>query len=141
MLRTLMTSKIHRATVTQADLHYVGSVTIDPDLTEAAGLVENEQVSIVDITNGHRLVTYIIDGERGSGVIGINGAAAHLVTPGDLVIIMAYGQLDETEISSHRPRVVHVDESNRIVAIGHDGAQPVPGMPDQVSGRESRGIA
>lgn len=140
MLRTLMTSKIHRATVTQADLHYVGSVTIDPVLTEAAGLIENEQVTIVDITNGQRLVTYVIEGERGSGVIGINGAAAHLVTPGDLVIIMAYGQLDETEISSHRPRVVHVDESNRIVAIGDDGAQPVPGMPDQLCGRESRGI-
>ena len=139
MLRTLMTSKIHRATVTQADLHYVGSVTIDPALTEAAGLVENEQVTIVDITNGHRLVTYVIEGERGSGVIGINGAAAHLVTPGDLVIIIAYGQLDETEISRHRPRVVHVDESNRIVALGSDGAEPVPGMDEQIDGRTSHG--
>lgn len=140
MLRTLMTSKIHRATVTQADLHYVGSVTIDPALTEAAGLVENEQVTIVDITNGHRLVTYVIEGERDSGVIGINGAAAHLVTPGDLVIIIAYGQLDETEVSSHRPRVVHVDERNRIVALGADGAEPVPGMDDQVDGRTSHGM-
>ena len=140
MLRTLMTSKIHRATVTQADLHYVGSVTIDPALTEAAGLVENEQVTIVDITNGHRLITYVIEGERNSGVIGINGAAAHLVTPGDLVIIIAYGQLDETEISAHRPRVVHVDESNRIVALGSDGAQPVPGMDDQIDGRTSHGM-
>ena len=140
MLRTLMTSKIHRATVTQADLHYVGSVTIDPALTEAAGLVENEQVTIVDITNGHRLVTYVIEGERASGVIGINGAAAHLVTPGDLVIIIAYGQLDETEVSSHRPRVVHVDERNRIVALGADGAEPVPGMDDQIDGRTSHGM-
>ena len=140
MLRTLMTSKIHRATVTQADLHYVGSVTIDPTLTEAAGLVENEQVTIVDITNGHRLVTYVIEGERDSGVIGINGAAAHLVTPGDLVIIIAYGQLDETEVSSHRPRVVHVDERNRIVALGADGAEPVPGMDDQIDGRTSHGM-
>lgn len=140
MLRTLMTSKIHRATVTQADLHYVGSVTIDPALTEAAGLVENEQVTIVDITNGHRLITYVIEGERDSGVIGINGAAAHLVTPGDLVIIIAYGQLDETEVSSHRPRVVHVDERNRIVALGADGAEPVPGMDDQIDGRTSRGM-
>ncbi|ATG55161.1 aspartate 1-decarboxylase [Brachybacterium ginsengisoli] len=140
MLRTLMTSKIHRATVTQADLHYVGSVTIDPELTEAAGLVENEQVSIVDITNGHRLVTYVIEGERGSGVIGINGAAAHLVAPGDLVIIMAYGQLDAAEVASHRPRVVHVDHENRIVALGNDGAQPVPGMPDQIDGRSSHGM-
>jgi aspartate 1-decarboxylase len=140
MLRTLMTSKIHRATVTQADLHYVGSVTIDPDLTEAAGLVENEQVTIADITNGQRVITYVIEGERGSGVIGINGAAAHLVSPGDLVIIMAYGQLDETEVSTHHPRVVHVDESNRIVAIGDDGAEPVPGMTDQICGRESHGM-
>ena len=140
MLRTLMTSKIHRATVTQADLHYVGSVTIDPVLTEAAGLVEHEQVTIVDITNGHRLVTYVIEGERDSGVIGINGAAAHLVTPGDLVIIIAYGHLDETEVSSHRPRVVHVDERNRIVALGADGAEPVPGMDDQIDGRTSHGM-
>ncbi|WP_345078191.1 aspartate 1-decarboxylase [Brachybacterium paraconglomeratum] len=140
MLRTLMTSKIHRATVTQADLHYVGSVTIDPALTEAAGLVENEQVTIVDITNGHRLITYVIEGERDSGVIGINGAAAHLVTPGDLVIIIAYGQLDETEVSTHRPRVVHVDAENRIVALGADGAEPVPGSSDQIDGRTSHGL-
>lgn len=140
MLRTLMTSKIHRATVTQADLHYVGSVTIDPVLTEAAGLVEHEQVTIVDIANGHRLTTYVIEGERGSGVIGINGAAAHLVSPGDLVIIMAYGQLDEAELAAHRPRVVHVDGDNRIVAIGDDGAQPVPGMDDQIDGRTSHGV-
>lgn len=140
MLRTLMTSKIHRATVTQADLHYVGSVTIDPALTEAAGLVENEQVTIVDITNGHRLITYVIEGERDSGVIGINGAAAHLVTPGDLVIIIAYGQLDETEVSTHHPRVVHVDAYNRIVALGSDGAEPVPGSSDQIDGRTSHGM-
>ena len=91
-------------------------------------------------TNGHRLVTYVIEGERDSGVIGINGAAAHLVTPGDLVIIIAYGQLDETEVSSHRPRVVHVDERNRIVALGADGAEPVPGMDDQIDGRTSHGM-
>ncbi|MFC7373699.1 aspartate 1-decarboxylase [Brachybacterium sp. GCM10030267] len=140
MYRTLLTSKIHRATVTQADLHYVGSVTIDPDLVEAAGLVEHEQVTIADITNGQRLTTYVIEGERGSGVIGINGAAAHLVSPGDLVIIMAYGQFEAAEVSAHHPHVVHVDESNRIVATGDDAAQPVPGMPDQISGRESSGI-
>ncbi|MBB5831777.1 aspartate 1-decarboxylase [Brachybacterium aquaticum] len=140
MLRTLMTSKIHRATVTQADLHYVGSVTIDPALTEAAGLVEHEQVTIVDIANGNRLTTYVIEGERDSGVIGINGAAAHLVSPGDLVIIMAYGQLDESEVAAHRPRVVHVDENNRIVALGNDGAEPVPGMADQIGGRTSAGL-
>ncbi|WP_010534232.1 aspartate 1-decarboxylase [Brachybacterium squillarum] len=140
MLRTLMTSKIHRATVTQADLHYVGSVTIDAQLADAAGLVENEQVTIADITSGARLVTYVIRGEPGSGVIGINGAAAHLVSPGDLVIIMAYGQMNEAEVIAHEPTVVHVDADNRIVAVGEDAAEPVPGAPDQISGRESIGI-
>ena len=139
MMRTLMTSKIHRATVTQADLHYVGSVTIDADLVEAAGLVEHEQVTIADITSGARLVTYVIAGERGSGVIGINGAAAHLVSPGDLVIIMAYGQLEAAEIPGHHPRVVHVDGENRIVAIGDDGAEPVPGMPQLAFGHPEQG--
>lgn len=91
MQRTMLKSKIHRATVTQADLHYVGSVTIDADLMEAADLLEGEQVTIVDIDNGARLVTYAITGERGTGVIGINGAAAHLIHPGDLVILIAYG--------------------------------------------------
>ena len=95
MLRTMLKSKIHRATVTHADLHYVGSVTIDADLMDAADLLEGEQVTIVDIDNGARLVTYVITGERGSGVIGINGAAAHLVHPGDLVILIAYGTMEE----------------------------------------------
>ena len=140
MLRTLMTSKIHRATVTQADLHYVGSVTIDPVLAEAAGLVEHEQVTIVDIANGNRLTTYVIEGARGTGVIGINGAAAPLVSPGDLGSIMAFGQLDEAELAAHRPRGVHGDGDNRIVAIGDDGAQPVPGMDDQIDGRTSHGV-
>lgn len=135
MMRTLMTSKIHRATVTQADLHYVGSVTVDADLLDAAGLVENEKVSIVDITNGARLETYVIRGEHGSGDIKINGAAAHLVHPGDLVILIAYGLMDSEEASSFEPRVVHVDHHNRIVAIGNDPAQAVPGMPNQVSSR------
>ncbi|MFC7327277.1 aspartate 1-decarboxylase [Marinactinospora rubrisoli] len=127
MLRTLINGKIHRATVTQADLHYVGSITIDADLMAAADIVEGEQVHVVDIDNGNRLVTYAITGEAGSGVIGINGAAAHLVRPGDLVIIMSYAQLDEVERARHRPRVVHVDAANRIVALGADPAEPVPG--------------
>ncbi|CAN5604771.1 hypothetical protein BH09ACT7_BH09ACT7_59230 [soil metagenome] len=97
MLRTMLKSKIHRATVTQADLHYVGSVSIDADLMDAADLLEGEQVTIVDIDNGARLVTYAITGVRGSGVIGINGAAAHLVHPGDLVILIAYGTMDDAE--------------------------------------------
>ena len=98
MLRTMLKSKIHRATVTQADLHYVGSVTVDADLMDAADLLEGEQVTIVDVDNGARLVTYVITGERGSGVIGINGAAAHLIHPGDLVILIAYGMLDDADI-------------------------------------------
>src|SRR5688500_15353864 len=106
MLRTMLKSKIHRATVTQADLHYVGSVTVDLDLMEAADLLVGEQVTIVDVTNGARLETYVIEGERGSGVIGINGAAAHLVHPGDLVIMIAYGMMDNAEAASYRPRVV-----------------------------------
>ncbi|MCT1438106.1 aspartate 1-decarboxylase [Brachybacterium paraconglomeratum] len=139
MLRTVMTSKIHRATITQADLHYVGSITIDPDLADAAGLVENEQVTIVDITNGHRVVTYVLQGDRGSGVVGINGAAAHLVAPGDLVIIMAYGQVDTTKISTHDPHVVHVDEYNRAVEVGTNEVAPILNSCKQVGGPESHG--
>ena len=97
MLRTMMKSKIHRATVTQADLHYVGSVTVDEDLLDAADLLSGELVHIVDVTNGARLETYTIAGERGSGVIGINGAAARLVHPGDMVILIAYGQMETAE--------------------------------------------
>jgi aspartate 1-decarboxylase len=131
MLRTMLKSKIHRATVTDADLHYVGSVTVDQELLDAADLLEGEQVTIVDITNGARLTTYAIPGERGSGVIGINGAAAHLVEPGDLVILMSYAALDDAEARSHSPRIVHVDAANRPVAVGSDPAEPVPGEPAQ----------
>jgi aspartate 1-decarboxylase len=127
-------SKIHRATVTQADLHYVGSVTVDADLMEAADLLPGEQVAIVDITNGARLETYVIEGERGSGVIGINGAAAHLVDPGDLVILISYAQMSDAEARAFKPSVVHVDAANRIVHLGVDPAEPVPGAADQVRG-------
>ena len=127
MMRIMMKSKIHRATVTQADLDYVGSVTLDSALMEAADLLEGEQVAIVDITNGARIETYVIPGERGSGVIGINGAAAHLVHPGDLVIIISYAMLDDAEARALKPRVVHVDDQNRIVKLGNDAAEPVPG--------------
>ncbi|MCW2650284.1 MAG: aspartate 1-decarboxylase [Mycobacterium sp.] len=122
MLRTMLKSKIHRATVTQADLHYVGSVTIDADLMDAADLLEGEQVTIVDIDNGERLVTYAITGERGSRVIGINGAAAHLVHPGDLVIIIAYGTMEDAEAREYRPRIVFVDADNKQVDLGVDPA-------------------
>ena len=120
MLRTMLQGKIHRATVTQADLHYVGSVTIDEDLLDAADLMEGEQVAIVDITNGARLETYAITGEPGSGVIGINGAAAHLVHPGDLVILISYGSYDEAELRGYTPRVVFVDADNRVAELGAD---------------------
>jgi aspartate 1-decarboxylase len=123
MLRTMMKSKIHRATVTQADLHYVGSVTIDADLMEAADLLPNEQVAIVDISNGARLETYTIAGPRGSGMIGINGAAARLVQPGDLVIIISYAQMTDAEARENEPKIVHVDEQNRIVRVGSDAAE------------------
>jgi aspartate 1-decarboxylase len=116
MYRTLLKSKIHRARVTQADLHYKGSVTIDQELMEAADILEHEQVDIYDITNGARLTTYAIAGPRGSGVICINGAAAHLVKPGDLVIITSYAVYEDAEARAHEPRVFLVDEQNRIAA-------------------------
>ena len=125
-----MTSKIHRATVTQADLDYVGSITVDIDLLEAADILPGQLVHIVDITNGARLETYTIPGERGSGVIGINGAAAHLVHPGDIVILIAYGQMDDDEARNFQPKVVHVDADNRIVELGID---PADGLLDGLS--------
>jgi aspartate 1-decarboxylase len=127
MLRTMLKSKIHRATVTHADLHYVGSVTIDADLAAAADLLDGEQVAIVDLTNGARIETYVIHGERQSGVIGINGAAAHLIHPGDIVILMAYGLMEAAEARLYQPRVVHVDSHNQIAELGSDPAAPVPG--------------
>ncbi|MEO3973762.1 aspartate 1-decarboxylase [Streptomyces sp. CAU 1734] len=127
MLRTMFKSKIHRATVTHADLHYVGSVTVDADLMEAADLLPGELVHIVDITNGARLETYVIEGERGSGVIGVNGAAAHLVHPGDLVILISYAQVDDAEARALVPAVVHVDAGNKIIELGSDTSAPVPG--------------
>ncbi|MCL6730387.1 aspartate 1-decarboxylase [Sphingomonas hankyongi] len=136
VMRIMMKSKIHRATVTQADLHYVGSVTLDAALMEAADLLEGEQVAIVDITNGARIETYVIPGPRGSGVIGINGAAAHLVHPGDLVIIMSYAVLDDAEARALKPTVVHVDDRNQVVKIGNDAAEPVPGS-DQKRGDQA----
>src|SRR5499426_2775266 len=120
LARTMLKSKIHRATVTQADLHYVGSVTLDADLMDAADLLPGEQVAIVDITNGARLETYVIEGERGSGVIGINGAAAHLVHPGDLVILISYAQMDDATARAYVPKVVHVNADNRVIEIGGD---------------------
>jgi aspartate 1-decarboxylase len=114
MRRRMFASKIHRATVTVADVDYEGSVTIDADLLDTAGILEWEEVHIWDVTNGARLATYAIAGPRGSGVIGINGAAAHLVHPGDIVILATFVELDDAEAREHQPTAVFVDEQNRV---------------------------
>src|SRR5687768_7831903 len=129
MNRTMFKSKIHRATVTHADLHYVGSVTVDLDLLDAADILPGELVAIVDVTNGARLETYTIAGERGSGVIGINGPAAHLVHENDTVILITYAQMTTEEAKTYAPRVVHVDQRNRITQLGSDPAESItPGL-------------
>ena len=122
----MLKSKIHRATVTQADLHYVGSITLDADLMDAADLLSGEQVHVLDITNGARLETYVIEGPRGSGVIGINGAAARLVAPGDLVIVASYVSVTDAEARALQPRVVYVDGDNHVVGVGADPAAALP---------------
>ena len=114
MFRTMLGGKIHRATVTEADLNYVGSITVDQDLLDAAGICVNEKVAIVNNNNGERLETYTIPGERGSGVVCLNGAAARLVQKGDIVIIMSYVMLSEPESAAHEPKIVLVDENNKI---------------------------
>lgn len=134
MYRTMLKSKVHRATVTQADLHYVGSVTIDRDLMDAADLLPGEQVAIVDINNGSRLETYVLEGPRGSGMIGINGAAARLVHTGDLVIIISYMTVTDAEARASTPRVVFVDAENRISGVSGDPADALPGDIDSLRG-------
>lgn len=117
MLINALKGKIHRATVVQAELNYVGSITVDEDLMDAAGIVEYEKVQVVDIDNGNRLETYVIAGERGSGMICLNGAAARLVQPQDKVIIMCYALMSEEELKEHPPKVVFVNEENRIARV------------------------
>ncbi|WP_172191548.1 aspartate 1-decarboxylase [Actinomyces faecalis] len=124
--RTMMTSKIHRATVTQADLNYVGSITVDAALLEAADLLPGERVDICNCTNGNRLSTYVIPGERGAGEICVNGAAAHLVSPGDVVILIAYSQIDDAAARSYQPHVVFVDDRNQVVDRGSEPGQVPP---------------
>ena len=121
LIRTFLRSKIHRATVTAADLDYVGSVSLDADLMDAADLDHLERVEIYNITNGSRLTTYALRGLRGSGEIQINGAAAHLVATGDLVIICAYAQIDRSELTDFRARIVLVDEENRVTEVRRPG--------------------
>lgn len=127
MTRSILLGKIHRATVTGADLHYEGSVTLDPGLMEAAGILNHEEIHVWNITNGSRFVTYAIEGERGTGTVCVNGAAAHLTDPGDLVIIAAFVQMTEAEARAWKPRVVRVDEKNRIV--GTEAEIPGPQAP------------
>ena len=118
MQRTMLKSKIHRATVTDSDLHYVGSITVDPDLLEAADILEHEQVAVVDVDNGARFETYTIAGERGSGTMQVNGAAARLVHRGDTIIVISYAQYDRAALQSYEPRVVHVRaQTNAIVDV------------------------
>ena len=119
-MRTILKSKIHRATVTQADLNYEGSITIDAQLMRAADILPFEQVQVLDVNNGNRLTTYAIEGESGSGQICINGAAARLVSPGDIVIILTYSAMGDAEAREHEPALVYVDDTNRITRIGHE---------------------
>ncbi|WP_181762611.1 aspartate 1-decarboxylase [Pseudarthrobacter sp. B4EP4b] len=123
MNRTMLKSKIHRGVVTHADLHYVGSITVDMDLLDAADIFPGELVSVVDVTNGARLETYTIAGERGSGVIGINGAAAHLIHVGDIVIVISYSSMTTEEARTYSPRIVHLGNANTVLELGTDPAE------------------
>jgi aspartate 1-decarboxylase len=123
MQRVMLKSKIHRATVTDCDLHYVGSITIDPELLEGADILEHEQVHVVDVDNGARFETYTIGGARGSGEVKVNGAAARLVHRGDTIIVISYGQYSQAELAHYEPRVVHVQaQTNRIITIDDEVA-------------------
>jgi aspartate 1-decarboxylase len=122
MQRTMLKSKVHRATVTGCDLHYVGSITIDPDLLDAADIREFEQVAVVDVDNGARFETYTIAGERGSGEMKVNGAAARLVHRGDTIIVISYGGYDPDDLEHYSPRVVHVDAHNQILQVNSEVA-------------------
>ena len=131
MRRRMFLGKIHRATVTHADLDYEGSVTIDKDLLDAAGMLDHEEIHVLNVTRGSRLVTYTLPGPRGSGVICINGAAAHLNKPDDLVILATYGEMEDAEARAHVPKVVFVDGKNRIAQI--DAERAGPEMPRRIA--------
>lgn len=130
MRRRMFLGKIHRATVTHADLEYEGSVTIDADLLDAAGMLVHEEVHVLNVTRGSRLVTYTLPGPRGSGVICINGAAAHLNKPGDVVILATYGEMEDAEARVHEPKVVRVDRKNKIISTAAE--VPGPQMPPRI---------
>ena len=128
MQRFMLHGKIHRATVTDADLHYVGSLTLDRQLMDAADLLPGQQVDVVDVDNGNRFTTYVIEGERGSGVVCVNGAAARLVAPGDTVIVISYAAMEDAEARTFTPHVVFVDGANRVVEVGDDPGDVPPGF-------------
>ncbi|MEX0681990.1 MAG: aspartate 1-decarboxylase [Dehalococcoidia bacterium] len=125
-MRTMLKSKIHRATVTGADVNYEGSITLDPLLMEAADIVPHEQVHVVDVNNGARLVTYTIEGTRGAGDVVLNGAAARLVNAGDIVIVISYEQVSDDELTGYQPRLVYVDAGNKIVRTSNGVHEAVP---------------
>jgi aspartate 1-decarboxylase len=129
MQRTMLKSKIHRASVTDCDLHYVGSITIDPELLEAADIREFEQVAVVDVDNGARFETYTIAGEPGSGDMKVNGAAARLVHRGDTIIVISYAAYDPDELQNYNPRVVHVDTQNQIINVDREVATLLTAAP------------
>jgi aspartate 1-decarboxylase len=131
MQRQMLKSKIHRATVTDCDVHYVGSITLDPELMRQADLLVNEQVHVWDIDNGARFVTYAIEGEAGSGTVQVNGAAARLVRNGDKVIIASFGAYDESDLERYSPVVVHVDEENAVVTVDSDPSVLLDGSKQQ----------
>ena len=132
MQRQMLQSKIHRAKITDCDVDYVGSITLDPDLMRQADMLVNEQVHVWDIDNGARFVTYAIEGEQGSGTVQVNGAAARLVRPGDRVIIASFGAYDESDLDRYSPVVVHVGDANEVVAVDSDPAVLLGGVsPDQ----------
>lgn len=128
MQRFMLHGKIHRATVTDADLHYVGSLTLDRLLMDAADLLPGQQVDVVDVDNGNRFTTYVIEGERGSGTVCVNGAAARLVAPGDTVIVISYAAMEDAEARTFSPHVVFVDGANRVVEVGDDPGDVPPGF-------------
>jgi aspartate 1-decarboxylase len=132
MQRTMLKSKIHRVTVTDCELHYVGSITIDPDLLDAADILEFEQVAVVDVNNGARFETYTIAGERGSREVKVNGAAAHLVHRGDTIIVISYAAYDREELETYVPRVVHVTPGNEILNVDHEVATLLASTDDPV---------
>ena len=145
MQRVMLKSKIHRATVSDCDVDYVGSITIDPELMASADLIPNEQVHVWDIDNGARFVTYVIDGEPGSGTMQVNGAAAHLTRPGHKIIVASFGAYDEADLEAYSPLVVHVDADNRIAKVDSSPevllGGPVPSGAEDVPGSLSSGFA